>query len=106
MNNSLILLQGFRLLLKPKIRHFVIWPLLLNILIFAGLVYGAYYLGLYAQQQSLAFLPSWLSYISWLIWPVIVLLVLLCLLRSEEHTSELQSRPHLVCRLLLEKKKK
>src|SRR5436305_7928612 len=28
------------------------------------------------------------------------------LLRSEEHTSELQSRPHLVCRLLLEKKKK
>src|SRR5690554_7769542 len=28
------------------------------------------------------------------------------LFRSEEHTSELQSRPHLVCRLLLEKKKK
>src|SRR5690554_7176342 len=28
------------------------------------------------------------------------------LARSEEHTSELQSRPHLVCRLLLEKKKK
>src|SRR3989442_8054862 len=28
------------------------------------------------------------------------------LIRSEEHTSELQSRPHLVCRLLLEKKKK
>src|SRR5690554_7192175 len=26
--------------------------------------------------------------------------------RSEEHTSELQSRPHLVCRLLLEKKKR
>src|SRR3989442_9215565 len=28
-----------------------------------------------------------------------------CEARSEEHTSELQSRPHLVCRLLLEKKK-
>src|SRR5436305_6724737 len=28
-----------------------------------------------------------------------------CANRSEEHTSELQSRPHLVCRLLLEKKK-
>src|SRR5690554_6997257 len=28
----------------------------------------------------------------------------LVLTRSEEHTSELQSRPHLVCRLLLEKK--
>src|SRR5690625_6708608 len=33
---------------------------------------------------------------------------LMCLTakRSEEHTSELQSRGHLVCRLLLEKKKK
>src|SRR2546422_6732889 len=30
----------------------------------------------------------------------------LVLERSEEHTSELQSRLHLVCRLLLEKKKK
>src|SRR5690625_6307208 len=28
------------------------------------------------------------------------------MIRSEEHTSELQSRGHLVCRLLLEKKKK
>src|SRR5690554_7477311 len=31
---------------------------------------------------------------------------LMLVTRSEEHTSELQSRPHLVCRLLLEKKKK
>src|SRR5258708_29331060 len=29
-----------------------------------------------------------------------------CVQRSEEHTSELQSPDHLVCRLLLEKKKK
>src|SRR5690625_5707771 len=34
-------------------------------------------------------------------WPTIVGTA-----RSEEHTSELQSRGHLVCRLLLEKKKK
>src|SRR2546422_1933698 len=32
--------------------------------------------------------------------------VALTVARSEEHTSELQSRLHLVCRLLLEKKKK
>src|SRR3712207_7354033 len=32
-------------------------------------------------------------------------LALVCALRSEEHTSELQSRQYLVCRLLLEKKK-
>src|SRR5690554_5577636 len=34
-----------------------------------------------------------------------VIAVILNKIRSEEHTSELQSRPHLVCRLLLEKKK-
>src|SRR5690554_7525637 len=33
------------------------------------------------------------------------LFFLMLFTRSEEHTSELQSRPHLVCRLLLEKKK-
>src|SRR5690554_7410244 len=33
------------------------------------------------------------------------LIILIRIVRSEEHTSELQSRPHLVCRLLLEKKK-
>src|SRR3989442_4272961 len=32
------------------------------------------------------------------------LLQIVLVVRSEEHTSELQSRPHLVCRLLLEKK--
>src|SRR2546422_3662452 len=36
----------------------------------------------------------------------IVHLTIANLYRSEEHTSELQSRLHLVCRLLLEKKKK
>src|SRR5690625_7248644 len=35
-----------------------------------------------------------------------IFVMMICvILRSEEHTSELQSRGHLVCRLLLEKKK-
>src|SRR2546422_1542727 len=37
---------------------------------------------------------------------LIAQLALCVVKRSEEHTSELQSRLHLVCRLLLEKKKK
>src|SRR3712207_9025312 len=35
---------------------------------------------------------------------VVSMLIAVFLLRSEEHTSELQSRQYLVCRLLLEKK--
>src|SRR5690554_941397 len=41
-----------------------------------------------AFMQALVFLRRYLDFVT----------------RSEEHTSELQSRPHLVCRLLLEKK--
>src|SRR2546430_11928574 len=37
---------------------------------------------------------------------VVTALGVIALLRSEEHTSELQSQSNLVCRLLLEKKKK
>ena len=37
--------------------------------------------------------------------PIISVVIFLVMLRSEEHTSELQSRRNLVCRLLLEKKK-
>src|SRR5690242_20887692 len=43
----------------------------------------------------------------WLAWTnAIMCRAWLCILRSEEHTSELQSHVNLVCRLLLEKKKK
>src|SRR5690554_7682097 len=57
--------------------------------------------------------PNWLRWLQryshWLERIFGVLLIILAAnivisARSEEHTSELQSRPHLVCRLLLEKK--
>src|SRR5258708_19606792 len=40
------------------------------------------------------------------LWPLLPALASRVCSRSEEHTSELQSPDHLVCRLLLEKKKK
>src|SRR5690606_41364081 len=39
------------------------------------------------------------------VWTTLVVTILFGAIRSEEHTSELQSRENLVCRLLLEKKK-
>src|SRR5438876_4316914 len=67
------------------------------------------WLGAYVWNVSLAFVTPAIS------WPVISTRARLpvsahdmkpCARRSEEHTSELQSPVHLVCRLLLEKKKK
>src|SRR2546429_3965667 len=52
---------------------------------------------LFGGGSCLTYSPSNLSYDPSCRWPR---------KRSEEHTSELQSRLHLVCRLLLEKKKK
>src|SRR5258708_20372209 len=49
---------------------------------------------------TVALLPVILGYIVFVYW------VFRGKVRSEEHTSELQSPDHLVCRLLLEKKKK
>src|SRR5687768_18621112 len=63
-----------------------------------------YTLSLHDALPISAFLPMWLSAS-----PsptVVVVLPSPGGVRSEEHTSELQSRLHLVCRLLLEKKKK
>src|SRR5690625_7923228 len=65
------------------------------------------------QLKSLGFAYDWdreistieENYYKWTQW-IFIKLYEKGLARSEEHTSELQSRGHLVCRLLLEKKKK
>src|SRR3712207_8338138 len=66
------------------------------------------------QKQVFAFMPWILMFLMapfaaglQLYWTVnnIISIAQQKLLRSEEHTSELQSRQYLVCRLLLEKKK-
>src|SRR5258708_18300818 len=50
-------------------------------------------------------LPRALRHRGWLMTKISLLLTTVSSRRSEEHTSELQSPDHLVCRLLLEKKK-
>src|SRR5258708_15705790 len=56
------------------------------------------------------FMVSYMTVLSWAdysyVMPAGAFGYALLTLRSEEHTSELQSPDHLVCRLLLEKKKK
>src|SRR5690625_6460531 len=61
--------------------------------------------GRYAKMNNVWFLPSGPSLLSWLTKVGFKNARMVDLCRSEEHTSELQSRGHLVCRLLLEKKK-
>lgn len=71
------LIHGFQLLARPGLRRYVIMPMLINILIFAGLFgWGWDYVSLY-QQQVQAYLPDWLDFISWLMWPIYIIVSLL-----------------------------
>src|SRR5690606_41772927 len=56
--------------------------------------------------RSPAYLARPITFARWLTWGIPLPIVECCDDRSEEHTSELQSRENLVCRLLLEKKNK
>src|SRR5258708_21517499 len=66
-------------------------------------VFGTNHLGHYALTGRL--LPALLAAPSALVVTVSAVAARSKSIRSEEHTSELQSPDHLVCRLLLEKKK-
>src|SRR5436853_5329514 len=59
----------------------------------------------YDIQNALVLLVLWVVSTAIIETRLVVGVLFLVLARSEEHTSELQSLRHLVCRLLLEKKK-
>src|SRR5699024_11735073 len=70
-----------------------LWPSLITA--------GGYAIAFFFLSLSLRTIPVGIAYAVW----SGVGIVAIALIRSEEHTSELQSRFDLVCRLLLEKKK-
>src|SRR5690554_7095578 len=60
----------------------------------------------YSKNDYINYIPEQKDHVELIAHGLVLDSVDFDLSRSEEHTSELQSRPHLVCRLLLEKKKK
>src|SRR5690554_7773736 len=93
-----------------------LWPEPITVLLEGWLEYGLQYLVQCLLKHSVhnrrnteqAFLTVTFGTFNTSYWSYLIALpfYLVDVLRSEEHTSELQSRPHLVCRLLLEKKKR
>ncbi|HTN30189.1 MAG TPA: sulfate transporter CysZ [Pseudomonas sp.] len=69
--------QGLSLMLSPGLRLFVLLPLLINLVLFIGLIVLA------VQQFSqwvdyfMPSLPDWLAFLEYLLWPLFVALVLL-----------------------------
>ena len=68
------LIEGFGLIRRPGLRRFVLFPLLINLIIFAGLIYlGGSYFEL-AMERLLPESVGWLAYI---LWPLFAALVLI-----------------------------
>ncbi len=65
--------EGFGLLTRPGLRRFVVVPVLVNILIFGGLITLAYGWVDNASGFLIAKLPDWLQWLSYVVIPVFVL---------------------------------
>ena len=70
-------LRGFRLMVQPGVRKWMVIPLLLNILVFAGGIAAgaAGFAELVAWVQTAT--PGWLDWLAWLLWPLFVVAALL-----------------------------
>ena len=67
------MLEGFSLLRKPGLRRFVLMPLLINILLFGGLIGLAYGWVDGSSRAMIAGLPDWLHWLRYIVVPVFVL---------------------------------
>lgn len=68
LNGIYYLLNGFELIFHPKLRRFIIYPVLISILFFSLLFWGLQYFVTELNQWVMQFLPSWLMWLSYLIW--------------------------------------
>ena len=73
------LLEGIRLIRLPGLRRFVLTPLLVSSLLFAGLMFAALTGFEWLLDYLLGFLPGWLQWLQYLLWPLFAVSALLVL---------------------------
>lgn len=86
-------LRGFKIMFSPGIKRFVVIPLLVNTLLFGGLIWFAW-----EQLQTLmhwvvAQLPAWLDWLSWLLVPLFVIATLLVVVYGFSIVANLIAAP-------------
>ena len=69
--------EGLKLVLSPGLRLFVLLPLLINLVLFTGLIYFAGHQFGSWVDSLVPSLPDWLSFLSYVLWPLFVVLVIL-----------------------------
>jgi CysZ protein len=87
------LLEGVRVLRKPGLRRFVVAPLLVNVLLFGGLIGLAYGWVDNSSHYLIARLPDWLQWLSYLVIPVFVLVSLVVIFYGFSIVANLIAAP-------------
>ena len=62
------LARGLRLLNRPGVRIYVILPLLINLVLFAGLLWYGYHLFFSLVDSLMSFVPEFLDFLEWFAW--------------------------------------
>lgn len=71
------LVEGLRLIRQPGLKRYVAIPLLVNTLLFAGLIYYAGTWFEVLMARLVGWLPAWLDWLSWLLWPLFAIAAVL-----------------------------
>lgn len=71
MTGSYMLARGLKLIRKPGIRRYVIMPLLINILLFGGLIWFGYAQFAPLVDSAMSWVPEFLDFLRWIIWILI-----------------------------------
>ncbi|MFP4130080.1 MAG: sulfate transporter CysZ [Halorhodospira sp.] len=86
-------LRGFRLVLVPGVKRYVVAPLLINVVLFAGALIA----GAMGVQQLAAWLqatvPGWLDWLAWLLWPLYIVAGLLVVFYTASLVANLVAAP-------------
>ena len=69
--------EGLRLIQRPRLRRFVLVPLVVNFALFAGLLYLAYGWFQQLMELVLGYLPTWLDWLQYVLWPLFAISALL-----------------------------
>lgn len=87
------LLEGFRLIRAAGLRRFVLVPVLVNSLLFAGLIIAAAQGFQQLMDYLLGFLPGWLHWLEYVLWPLFAGAVLVILAYSFTVVANLIAAP-------------
>ena len=68
---------GLKLLVHPRVRWFVLGPMLINLLLFAGMSFAIIDQFTLLFDWLPAYLPAWLGFLEWFLWVLAVALMLI-----------------------------